>query len=120
MTSKDSKLTDKPQAMPEVSPYARIKGSSDSIANKALKLSKAEEVQQSIRELDQILKDLAELQKEVGQKRTLVGRHAASLRQISPKGRPEEGEVRTLKGRSMIFVSGTWYSYGDQAPQTKE
>jgi hypothetical protein len=109
--------------IPRVEPITELLGASEIVRNRCISESDPEKVQACIKHLDDILKDIAQVQQRIGTYRKEVGLHLSSLRQAHPKGKPEEGKVRSLPdGRQVIYLDGSWSPYsafsGDEGPKT--
>lgn len=76
--------------------------------------------QLNLQSIDRILKDIADLQKAVGNLRTNAGTYVGNLRKSSPKARPNEGDLREVKGRSLIFLDGSWQLYSGPTSNKEE
>lgn len=111
-------LTPPPVKPIQESPGTMIMRAVDKLREAAFKSNVPEEVQNALRTVDAILKDVSALQSRIGEIRREISAHAQTLRQVRPKGKPEEGCVRELpNGSSVIYLEGAWYDYIPNPPQ---
>jgi hypothetical protein len=81
-----------------------------------LKTDNSESAQEQIRLLDSLLKEIAEAQNEIGALRKAAGLHVQELRQASPKGKPAEGLVREINGRTYVYTLGRFVPLETKPP----
>jgi hypothetical protein len=103
-----------------IDPYEVIFGEVSALKAGLATETDPEKCQASIRQIDEIQKKIADLQARTGLCRKEAGQHVQNLRKAKPKGKPQEGEVRTFpQGGTYIFTSGSWYPLGSQEPEEK-
>lgn len=74
-------------------------------------VTSSEDLQKLVLSCRDILNKIAVDQKHVGEIRKKITNLTVASRKASPKGKPDEGTVKTIKDLSFIFMDGSWYPY---------